>query len=438
MQNTYRLWSSILGSALVALILAGPAEAQWKKVLTDSAERAAKREASRQVDKVVTGAIRCAVGEIECVEEAEAKGETVVYTDEDGEIIYDKNGEPVTDADDLPKKQKKKHAKASSAKQPATVSDNYDFEAGERILFVEDYSFENIGDFPQTLTFREGDVAVVEVNGSRALRLVGDSEFDITLPETLPEQFTIEFDIWLERHQTAVVGSPGGDRKIQENLYPYHRFQVTPESNGTGITAGQSYDAPRAVKGGLRDLVGQMNTIRIMVDSNHGKMYVGETRVANLPNGDFVRDRILRFRLDSLGNEPAYVGAFRIAAGGRDLYDALEADGRVAIHDIHFDTDTATIRPESANTLNQIGQMLESHPDLKLLVEGHTDSTGDFDHNMDLSKQRAEAVREWLVANRGIDAGRFRCLGLGQTQPKDSNDTESGRQKNRRVELVKL
>ena len=424
--------------AIVAFLAGGQAEAQWKKILTDSAENAAKRETSRQVNKVVTGAIRCAVGEIECLEKAEEAGEPVVFTDENGEIIYDKNGDPVTDADDLPKKYKKKQAKASSSRKPATVSDSYDFEEGDRILFVEDYSFDNIGDFPQALTFREGDVAVVELNGSRALRLVGDSEFDISLPETLPEQFTIEFDIWLERHQTVVLGSPGGDRKIEDYLYPYHRFQVTPESNGTGITAGHSYEAPRAVKGSIRDLVGQMNTIRIMVDGNHGKMYFGETRVANLPNGDFVRDRILRFRLDSIGNEPAYVGAFRIAAGGRDLYDALEADGRVAVHDIHFDTDAATIRSESDATLNQIGQMLNDHPDLKVLLEGHTDSTGDFDHNMDLSKNRAEAVKQWLVSNRGVEASRLRCLGLGSTQAKDTNDTETGRQKNRRVELVKL
>jgi outer membrane protein OmpA-like peptidoglycan-associated protein len=161
-------------------------------------------------------------------------------------------------------------------------------------------------------------------------------------------------------------------------------------------------------------------------------------RVANLPNGDFLRDRVLRMRLETGNDDPAFVGALRIAGGGRDLYEALEADGRVAVHDIHFDTDAATIRPESADTLNRIGDMLDTHPDLNLLVEGHTDATGDFDHNMDLSKQRAESVKAWLVTNRGIEADRLRCLGLGQTQPKDTNDSEVGRQKNRRVELVRL
>jgi len=82
--------------------------------------------------------------------------------------------------------------------------------------------------------------------------------------------------------------------------------------------------------------------------------------------------------------------------------------------------------------------MLGEHADLSLMVEGHTDSSGDFDHNMELSKQRADSVKQWLVDNHGIAADRLRTMGLGSTQPKDTNDTDSGRQQNRRVELVRI
>jgi outer membrane protein OmpA-like peptidoglycan-associated protein len=177
-----------------------------------------------------------------------------------------------------------------------------------------------------------------------------------------------------------------------------------------------------------------------MADGRHVKMYVGEQRVANVPNGDLVRGDTLWLEntFAASQEDPIYVGSIRVAAGGRDLYDALAAEGRVAVHDILFDTDAATIRPESAEVLAEIATMLQEHPELSLMVEGHTDSTGDFDHNMDLSKQRADSVTQWLVESHGIAADRLRTMGLGSTQPKDTNDTDAGRQQNRRVELVRI
>lgn len=82
--------------------------------------------------------------------------------------------------------------------------------------------------------------------------------------------------------------------------------------------------------------------------------------------------------------------------------------------------------------------MLRQHGDLRLRIEGHTDSVGDAATNQALSERRAASVRQFLIQNHGIDAGRLEAAGLGQTQPVDSNDTPEGRQNNRRVELVRL
>ena len=82
--------------------------------------------------------------------------------------------------------------------------------------------------------------------------------------------------------------------------------------------------------------------------------------------------------------------------------------------------------------------MMQQHPELKLLVEGHTDNEGEFDWNMELSADRAASVKAYLVENFGIEADRMRTMGLGPTQPVDTNDTAEGQQKNRRVELVKF
>lgn len=82
--------------------------------------------------------------------------------------------------------------------------------------------------------------------------------------------------------------------------------------------------------------------------------------------------------------------------------------------------------------------MLADHPDLRIAIEGHTDSDGDDVHNQELSEQRAAAVRDYLIESYGIDASRLESAGFGETNPTASNDTPEGKQQNRRVELVVL
>jgi outer membrane protein OmpA-like peptidoglycan-associated protein len=87
-------------------------------------------------------------------------------------------------------------------------------------------------------------------------------------------------------------------------------------------------------------------------------------------------------------------------------------------------------------TLDRIAALLKAKADWKLTIEGHTDSTATPEHNLQLSKRRAEAVKAYLQT-AGIDAGRLKAVGLGATKPVASNDTGTGRAQNRRVELVK-
>jgi outer membrane protein OmpA-like peptidoglycan-associated protein len=107
-------------------------------------------------------------------------------------------------------------------------------------------------------------------------------------------------------------------------------------------------------------------------------------------------------------------------------------------HGILFDVGSATIRPESTPTLTDIGRTLQQHATLRLRIEGHTDDTGTPEGNQTLSQQRAESVRAFLMAEYGVPADRLEAVGMGQTVPAAPNDTEEGRQTNRRVELVRL
>jgi OmpA-OmpF porin, OOP family len=120
------------------------------------------------------------------------------------------------------------------------------------------------------------------------------------------------------------------------------------------------------------------------------------------------------------------------------MYDRLMAEGRVATRGILFDTGSDRLRPESTPTLNEIGEMLRQNPDLRLRIEGHTDSAGGAEANQQLSERRAASVRQHLVERFGIDTSRLESVGIGQDNPVDSNDTPEGRQNNRRVELVRL
>ena len=136
--------------------------------------------------------------------------------------------------------------------------------------------------------------------------------------------------------------------------------------------------------------------------------------------------------------EPKPMGDSMITVKAADMAVAISSQGRIALYGIYFDTDKAVVKPESDPTLAEISTLLKNDPKLRLLVVGHTDSTGDFDHNTVLSRQRAVAVAQVLAAKFGIAANRLRAEGVGMLAPAASNDSEDGRAKNRRVELVKL
>src|SRR5262249_5222047 len=107
----------------------------------------------------------------------------------------------------------------------------------------------------------------------------------------------------------------------------------------------------------------------------------------------------------------------------------------VNMSDVLFDTGKYTLRPATREKLARVSGILVTHPSLKLEVEGHTDSVGGEEYNQRLSENRAASVRDYLVQN-GIGINNVTARGFGKTRPVASNDTASGRQMNRRVELV--
>jgi OOP family OmpA-OmpF porin len=114
---------------------------------------------------------------------------------------------------------------------------------------------------------------------------------------------------------------------------------------------------------------------------------------------------------------------------------AIVEKGRVTLN-VEFDFDKASIRKTSHQEIGNLAAVMKKYTDLKILIEGHTDSVGGAKYNEKLSQRRADAVKKYLAEKFGIEASRLTTKGYGLTRPVASNATKDGRQKNRRVEAV--
>jgi outer membrane protein OmpA-like peptidoglycan-associated protein len=318
---------------------------------------------------------------------------------------------------------------------------NFDFVPGARPVFVEDFTRDRVGNFPKRLELQFGTFEVVEWEGKRWLRSSNDAEFSIVLPEELPARWTMEFDATIPWHSFYFF--PG---EATKNGY----ISADRQSIQLGVSNTVSAGGSKKTHFDLRevfshDIFGEGSLtppmrVRVHADDKYMKVYLNEVRVANMPNMGRWTGNQLNFYFRENTNhgkiEGVLLSNISINAGGRDMYDALTADGRLAVQGIYFDTGSDRIRPESSGTLSEISEMLNEHPELKLIIEGHTDNVGDAAANQKLSETRAAAVVQALSTNYKVAADRLKSAGFGAAKPAKPNDTPEGRQANRRVELV--
>jgi OmpA-OmpF porin, OOP family len=399
--------SLLLASALlIAFGVAQPATAQIGslKKLKDKAKERVDQAANKAMDKALDR-VECSVTDQKCINDAQKSGKDVQVVDGSGNVIP---------------------GGAAVAQKPGQGAwANYDFVPGERILYADDFMKDNIGDFPRRMEFQTGALEIVEAEGARYLRASQTSRFFVTMPEALPQRYTIEFDYAI----------PSGEVWIEPGENTQTRVVFTGHSGARVLNLPKKIDANGTYA--TEPYTDKLRRGRIMVDGDYVKVYVDDKRILNVPNAALPRNSKILFYVDATVEKPALFGNFRVAAGGKKLYDAIVADGRVSTQGIYFDTGSDRIRPESTPTLKEIGAMLTEHADLKLAIEGHTDNVGQAAGNQSLSERRAAAVKAYLVETLQIDAARLEAKGLGATKPVGSNDTPEGRQQNRRVELVR-
>jgi outer membrane protein OmpA-like peptidoglycan-associated protein len=305
---------------------------------------------------------------------------------------------------------------------------NYDFTPGRTVWVATDFSGEPVGRFPAgQLEFVTENMEVVELEGTKVLEVSARSTFRVPLPETLPEGFTVELRMktGAPNMATDVFFDPP-EKALRQYEGQYLRLNRYPGIYAKGQKVS-SIDTSR----GLAD---EWHHVAFQADGEAAMLYVDADRAGNIPNAVIPRSDAIEIRVNGNQRRPSYIAGIVVAVGVDKLYETLVETGAFTTRGILFDVDSDTLRPESTPVLEEIRDTLVEHGDLRLVIQGHTDATGDDAHNQDLSERRARAVVAWLVA-QGVAGERLSAEGKGESEPVADNETAAGRAQNRRVVL---
>lgn len=318
--------------------------------------------------------------------------------------------------------------------QPNLTAVKSDFVPGDRVILYDDFT-DMTGDEPPPHWKVRGGTAELRVGGgTRQMTMTADHVTLSPNVAALPANFTMEADVAYKGHGARAwwkFHDKAGAEILQIiTAVNYSKFSLTIRTSEEELTSQQiEMDWSKPVKQAL------------WIQNGRVRYYVNGQRAMDVNQIALPELGKIEVDIDGPGdNDPTgYVGIqfFRIAESSPDFSKVILSSGRFVTHGILFDTDSDQIKPESAPVIRMVAKGLEVDPALKLRIEGHTDSVGNSDHNLDLSRRRAEAVKAVLVAQFNIDASRLTTAGLGATKPVDSNDTPQGRAQNRRVEFVK-
>lgn len=353
----------------------------------------------------------------------------------------------------------------TKSNEPASMKaySKYDFVPGEKVFAFEDFSTAEIGDFPERWnTNGTAEIVTVSTRPGKWLKINKEAVF---YPEfingDLPDNFTLEFDLGVNNDW---------------NSYPFH-INITKLKSPKEFTDYSHYVRWQgdhtihiSFKPGVNDYNGT-SYIMVGADGNHDianevtyktwstkknnfghiSIWRQRERLRVYVNGEKIFDLPKAFKMDSkytnitFADQGGYkeddyyvLGNIRLAVGAPDTRNKLITEGKFVTTGILFDVNKDVIKPESFGTLKSIANVLSENQDVKVKIVGHTDSDGDDASNLDLSKRRAEAVKNALEKEFSIDGSRMQTDGKGETQPVDKNNTVTGKANNRRVEFIKL
>lgn len=323
-------------------------------------------------------------------------------------------------------------APAGASAQPDMVNLKADFITGEKTLFYDDFTDMAPDDAPPHWKVRGASLTLQEGGGVRQATVATDTTRMTPLFTGFPKNFTLEMDVKYEGfdHTTWAFFAKG--KTDNQDL------QVWTETRGDKAMRVQ-VRTPHEI---VADIEGPCDLTQpvkqaIWVQNGRVRFYCANRKLVDANQIELPPLETALLTTQISGKGKVGYRLIRIAESTPDFSHSIASTGRYVTYGILFDTDSDHLKPESAAVIKSIASGLQANPDLKLRIEGHTDSTGGDDHNRDLSRRRAEAVKSVLVAQFQVDAARLTAEGMGATKPVAANDTPQGRSQNRRVEFVK-
>jgi len=330
----------------------------------------------------------------------------------------------------------------------------FDFVPGENVLFFEDFSQDNVGDFPALWnTNSSGEVVTFNNYPGHWFQIGNNGVFLPDIAGTFGENFTIEFDIIYTG--STQFGFPDfviefiSGKQENEALDAYIAgnggcgFRIGAHGNKVYNWKDRNWGDidNNKVSDFLYKNLSEKVHVSFSFQKQRVRQWLNEEKIYDLPkllSAGVIIDRI-RFTTWQTNEQIPYLNItnLRVAVGAPDTRNKLLTEGKWVTHGILFDVNSATIKAESYGSLKEIANVLKENADVKVKIVGHTDSDGDENKNLDLSKRRAESVKNTLAKEFGINESRMETDGMGETKPVGKNDTPAGKANNRRVEFIK-
>lgn len=342
----------------------------------------------------------------------------------------------------------------------------YDFVPGEKIIYTEDFSQDAIGELPLNWnTNGKAEVVTLSSFPGKWLRIYQNALYLTANKDSFSKDFTIEFDAILQMKPNgwlypefifgfmSTEAEATNDNQFLKNMEKYAAVQANlhlGEGGNTRTFVESSYDhkdyfhSENQNLASLEKFYSRVTHIAMQVQEKRLRVWFNGEKKFDIPmavplghpyNQLFFKLSSSNYKDDMLS---FYIGNITVATGKPDTRHKLMEEGKFSTTGILFDNASAVIKPESAGVLKEIGTTLTENASVKIKIIGHTSSDGDDAANMELSKQRAAAVKEYLAKEFSIDAARMETEGKGETKPVGDNKTKEGRAQNRRVEFIKL
>ncbi len=325
---------------------------------------------------------------------------------------------------------------------------NYDFVPGDKVLYFEDFSQDNLGDFPALWAGNgSGEVKTINIAEGKWFHMNGeDAAYCYTRAIDLPKNFIMEFDLIPDDEygegMVLIFYQETEYREFTDDLFPGERgLQITMGSE-LWQTKGYDINKDEWLEGqGSKATVDKLkvNHVIIWVQGRRVRIYHKGEKALDMATNIYAGTEFNRFMFSGWDRYSwPFISNIKITTAAPDTRSKLVTEGKLVTYGIYFDSGKDVVKPESFGTLRDIANVLKENPDIRVMITGHTDSDGNDDMNLDLSKRRAANVKAYLVKEFSIDAGRMETDGKGESEPIENNGTPEGKAKNRRVEFVKL